>query len=166
MYTVFVILHLISVGVIIGLITTMIIGTALRKKVKGTPAEIASIRMGAITAPIMANIGSNGLLITGIVMTLLQYSFFPYGTFPWLAIKQTVFVVILLISFTMLMPRGKKILNMSNAELAGPNASKGASEELRTLVGKQYATVLFVALLVLINMTLGESKAMMWVTGQ
>ena len=64
----------------------------------------------------------------------------------------------------MLMPTGKKILALANTELAGPNAVRGASEELRALMGRQYATVMFVALLVLINMFLGESKAMMWVT--
>lgn len=166
MYTAIVVLHLLSVGVIVGLITQAIIGTALRKKVTGTPAEIASIRMGAIVSPIMANIGSNGLLITGIIMTLMQWSFFSYSTLPWLAIKQTIFVIILLISFTSLMPRGKKILNMANAEIAGPNAGRGASEELRKLVNAQYATVLFVGVLVLCNMILGESKAMMWAAGQ
>jgi hypothetical protein len=141
----------------------MIISTMLRKKVKGTPAEIASIRMGAIMAPIMANIGSNGLLITGIVMTAMNYSFFSFSTLPWLAIKQCLFMLILIISFAMLVPTGKKILALANAELTGPNAQRGASEELRTLVGRQYMTVMFVALLVLINMILGEAKSMMWV---
>ncbi len=165
-YTIFVILHILSVGVIIGLLVSTIIGTALRKKVMGTPAEIAAMRNGAVMAERMSMIGSNGILITGIVMTLLQYSFFPFGSFPWLAIKQVVFVIILAISFSMLMPNGKKIHKRADEELAGPNAARGASDDLRKMVNRQYAIVMFVALLVLINVTLGESKAMMWVTGQ
>ncbi|SRR5579883_844669 len=165
-YTLFVILHIISVGVIIGLIVSMIIGTALRKKVAGTPGEIAAMRNGAVMAERMSIIGSNGILITGIVMTLLQYSFFPFSTFPWLAIKQTVFAIILIISFSMLMPNGKRIHKKAEEELSSPNAAHGASDELRKMVNRQYAVAMFVAVLVLINISLGESKAMMWVTGQ
>ena len=164
MYTFFVILHIISVGIGVGLVTTMVVGTILRKKVKGTAAEIAAIRSGAMMAPIMGNLASVGLLITGAVITTMNYSWFPFSTFPWLAIKQCVFILLLLVSLFMLKPRGEKILKMATAELSSPNASRGASEELRALVGKQYATVLFIALLVLINISLGESKAMMWVT--
>jgi hypothetical protein len=166
MYTAIVVLHLLSVGVIVGLITSAIIGTAMRKKIAGTPAELAAIKNAATVTPIMANIGSNGLLVTGIIMTLMQWSFFSFSTLPWLAIKQSIFVLILIISFASLMPRGKKILNMAVAELGSPNAAKGASEELRKLVNTQYATTLFVGLLVLCNMILGESKAMMWAAGQ
>jgi hypothetical protein len=166
MYTAIVVLHILSAGVIIGLMTSAIIGTAMRKKIMGTPAELAAIKNAATVAPIMANIGSNGLLITGVILTLMQWSFFSFSTLPWLAMKQVIFVIILIISFASLMPRGKKILNMATAELAGPNAAKGASQELRKLVNTQYATTLFVAILVLCNMVLGESKAMMWVTGQ
>ena len=164
MYTVFVVLHLISVGIGVGLVVMTIIGTQMRKKVVGTPAEIAAIRSGAMMAPIMGNLATAGLLITGAVMTFMNYSWLPFSTFPWLAIKQCVFVVLLLVSFFMLKPRGEKILKMASAEISSPSAAQGASAELRALVGKQYATVMFVALLVLINMSLGESKAMMWVT--
>ena len=166
MYTLFVVLHLISVGVIVGLVTTMIIGTVLRKKVKGTPGEIAAIRSGAMMAPIMANIGSIGLLVTGVTMSWMNYSFFQFNSLPWLAMKQTIFVIIMAISGSVLAPTGKKILALSTAELATPGAAMGASSELRAMVSRQYAVVLFVAFLVLCNMILGESKAMMWVHPQ
>jgi hypothetical protein len=168
MYTFFVVLHIISSGVVVGLMAMAIIGTSLRKKVKGTIGELGAIRSGAIMAPIMANSGSIGLLVTGVVMTIMQYqsSFFAFSTVPWLAMMQTDFVVIMAISGAILMPNGKKILAKVSAELAGPNAAKGASEELRTLVNKQYALTLVVAFLLFIAIYLGESKAMMWVTAQ
>ncbi len=82
LYRSFVILHILSVGVLIGLFTVSVIGTSMRRKVAGTAAELASIRSGATMAPIMANIGSIGLLISGIIMTLMHYSFFPFATVP------------------------------------------------------------------------------------
>lgn len=166
LYTSFVVLHILSAGVVIGLITISIIGTQQRKKVTGTPAELASIRMAAITSPIMANIGSLGLLLSGVILTLLDYSFFPFGTLPWLALMQTDYLIIMAIAGAVLMPNGKKILAMAEAELASPNARNGASEELRAMVGKQYAVVLLTGLLVLIAVALGESKSLMWVTAQ
>jgi len=168
MYNFFVVLHIVSAGVIIGLITTAILGTSMRKKMKGTMGELGSIRSGAIMAPIMANIGSVGLLITGVVATIMQYnsSFFGFNTLPWLAMMQADYVIIMAISGAIMMPRGKKILALANAEMAGPNAAKGASEELRSLVNKQYTMTMVIAVLVFIAIYLGESKSMMWVTGQ
>ena len=135
---------------------------------KGTIAELGSIRSAAIMAPIMANIGSIGLLLTGVVMTIMTYnsSFFGFSTLPWLAMMQTDYVVIMAISGAIMMPRGKKILAMANAELASPNAAKGASETLRALVSKQYMWTMIIAVLVLIAIMVGESKDMMWLKVQ
>jgi len=167
-YTFFVVLHILSAGVVIGLLTMTIIATSMRKKMKGTAAEIGSIRGGAMMAPIMANIGSIGLLVTGVVMTIMQYnsSFFAFNTLPWLAMMQTDFVIIMAISGAVLMPNGKKILAKASAELAGPNAARGASEELLALVSKQFMISNIVGILLFIAVYLGESKSLMWVTGQ
>ncbi len=163
LYTTFVILHILSAGVIIGLIAISIIGTTQRKKVAGTIGELAAIRSAAITAPIMAQVGSIGLLVSGVVLTMLEYSFFPFNSLPWLALMQADFVIILAIAGAVLTPRGKKILAMAETELSGPSAHSGASEGLRSLVNKQYSIVLLVGALVVIAVALGESKSLMWV---
>ncbi|GEM_PF-1763974 len=164
-YTTFVVLHILSAGIVIGLITLSVIGASMRKKVRGTMGELAAIRSGAMISPIMANIGSIGLLVSGVVLTLLQYSFFPFGTMPWLALMQTDYVVIMAISGAFLAPNGKKILAAANAEIASPGAGSGASESLRSMVDRQYAVVMLVGFLVLLAVILGESKAMMWAAG-
>ncbi len=166
MYSFIVSLHIISAGIIIGLITNAILGTAMRKKIVGTPAELASIRTAAIMAPIMANTGSIGLLLTGVTLTLMQYSFFPFSTLPWLAVMQVDYLVIMAISGSIMMPTGKKILAMANSELSGPGAASGASNALRTLVAKQYTWTMILAVLFLIAILVGESKDMMWVKVQ
>jgi hypothetical protein len=168
MYTFWVVLHIISAGVIIGLITNAILGTAMRKKIKGTMAELGSIRSAAIMSPIMANIGSVGLLLSGVIATVMQYnsSFFGFNTLPWLAMMQTDYVIIMAISGAIMMPRGKKILAMATAELASPNAAQGASEELRSLVNAQYVWTMIIAVLVVLAIALGESKSLMWVGAQ
>jgi len=163
LYTLFVVLHILSAGVVIGLITVAVIGTAMRRKVQGTPGEIASIRSAAMMAPIMGNIGSIGLLVSGVALTLLQYSFFPFTSLPWLALMQTDFVIIMAIVGAIIAPRGKKILTMANAELSSSGAAQGASVELRALANKQYATIILIAVLVVIAVALGESKSLMWV---
>ncbi len=162
LYRSFVILHILSVGVLIGLFTVSVIGTSMRRKVAGTAAELASIRSGATMAPIMANIGSIGLLISGIIMTLMHYSFFPFATVPWLAVMQTDFLVIMAISGAILAPNGKKILALSTTELGSPLATNGASPELQALLRKQMMVQVLVAVLVLVAITMGESKSMTW----
>jgi hypothetical protein len=162
-YTFFVILHLIFVGMGVGITTLTIIGRINRKKAQGTIGELMMTRAMAMNGKIMGSMAIIGLLVTGVILTLMSYSFFPFSTLPWLALKQTVFVILMGAAFTGTIPRGEKIMKMASAELAGPNASKGASEELRKLMTRQYYSVLLIGFLVLINMTLGESKAMMWV---
>jgi hypothetical protein len=166
MYSFIVVLHIISAGVIIGLVTNAIMGTSMRKKMKGTISELGSIRSAAMMAPIMANIGSIGLLLTGVTLTLMQYSFFPFSTLPWLAIMQTDFLVIMAISGAVMMPNGKKILALANSELSGPGAAKGASDALRALVAKQFTWTMVLAVLFFIAMMAGESKSLMWVKVQ
>jgi hypothetical protein len=168
MYSFIVVLHIISAGVIVGLITNAILGTSMRKKIRGTHAELTSIRTAAIMSPIMAQIGSIGLLLTGVAMTIMTYnsSFFGFSTLPWLAMMQADYVVIMAISGAIMMPTGKKILAMANVELGSPTAAKGASESLRALVSKQYVWTIIIAVLVLLAMMLGESKDMMWVKVQ
>lgn len=164
MYTVFVILHLIFVGVAVGIVTVTIIGRVTGKKGRGTLAELIMIRSMAMMGKIMGSTALIGLLVTGVIMTAMNYSFFPFSTFPWLALKQCVYVVLMLVAITGTIPRGEKIFHMAVAELQGPNATAGASPELRALMSKQFATVIAIGVMVLINMSLGESKAMMWVS--
>lgn len=162
-YTLFVVLHIISAGAVVGIVLNTIIGTALRKKIAGTPAELGSIRMAAIMSPILGQIASIGLLVTGITMTIMQYnsSFFGFNTLPWLAMMQTDYVVIMAIVGALITPNGKKILAMANEELKAP--AHGASEGLLKLVNKQYALTMLLAVLTLLAIIFGESKSMMWV---
>jgi hypothetical protein len=166
MYTTLVVLHLISVGIGVGIVTLSIIGRVKGKAIRGTAAELIMYRSMAINGEIMGKLAIGGLLITGVAMSWMNYSFFPVNTLPWLFIKQCVFILLLIVAFTGTIPRGEKIKKMAMAELQSPNAAQGASEELRALISRQFATVIVIGILVLINMSLGESKAMMWVTGQ
>src|SRR5438445_2815831 len=120
-YTFFVILHLIFVGIGIGITTLAIIGRVNRKKAEGTLAELIMIRGMAVNGKIMGSMAIIGLLVTGVVLTLMSYSFFPFSTLPWLALKQCVFIVLMGAAFTGTIPRGEKIFKTATAELGGPN---------------------------------------------
>ncbi|HEX5315028.1 MAG TPA: hypothetical protein VFX22_00135 [Candidatus Kapabacteria bacterium] len=163
MYTFWVIIHIISAGVLVGLVATAVIGSTHAKKTKGSAAELGWIRTVETFVSIMARVGSAGILLSGVSLTLMTYSFFPFSGLPWLALMQADFVIMVVIGFGVMAPRGKKILAMTDAELAGPNAAMGASIELRAMVAKQEIFGRVMTILVIIAIALGESKAMMWV---
>src|SRR5438094_8694743 len=99
-YTLFVILHLIFVGIAVGIVTLTMISRNTRKKVHGTIAELYMIRGMAVNGKIMGTMAIVGLLVTGVILTLISYSFFPFSTLPWLALKQCIFIVLLGAAFT------------------------------------------------------------------
>jgi hypothetical protein len=115
----------------------------------------AQARLGTV----LGSLSGIGLLLTGGAYTgMMHLGWFPFGTLNWLAYKQVIFVILLLMSFLIVMPKGKKIDVLIASEMASPNASKGASNELRQMMGtlKSVGTLMF--LMVLANIVLGEWK--------
>jgi len=159
MYTVFVILHIICAGIWFSLgIVNMLLMTQAGKK-RGTAAELAHMSSQALCGRIMGMIGGIGILLTGGAITgIMSLGWFPFGTTNWLATKQTIFVILLILSFAVMMPKGKKIDAMIATESASPNASKGASSELRAAMGTLKTVGILMNLLVLTNIILGEWK--------
>ena len=164
MYTVFVILHIISAGTWIGLGVVTVLLTGLRKKAQGTLGELYLIRAGVLFGAVMGNIGGIGILITGGAMAGIRYSWFPFSTLPWLAIKQTIFVILLIMTFAIMVPKSKKIRAMSGEELGGKNPGGGASLALRTMMDQVHTIGMFMQMLILTNIILGEWQPMLWVT--
>ena len=165
MYTVFVILHILSAGVWIGLGVVTVLTNNFRQRAAGTLGELYLMRLTLICGSVMGNIGGIGILITGPAMAGIHgLPWFPFGTLPWLAIKQVVFLVVLLITFAIYVPRSKKIGRRIGEEMGGANPAMGASAELRTMFDRIVTVGMVVQILVLLNIILGEWQPMLWAT--
>ena len=97
--------------------------------------------------------GAIGILITGILMTSLNpgYGFFQFGANHWLAAKQVIMVVILLVIFVLIIPRAKKLRAAigNDLESSAPISKEGYENLIK--LGK---LGMIVGLLVVINFLL------------
>jgi hypothetical protein len=159
MSTVLLIFHIIFAGTWISLgIANMIIAGQAAKQ-RGTFAELPTMKIQALLGRVLGSVSGIGILLTGgAYVGMMHLGWFPFGTLNWLAIKQVDFVILLILSFAVMMPRGKKIDAMIASEMAGPNATKGASAELRKAMGLLKSIGGLMMLLVLLNIILGEWK--------
>lgn len=101
-----------------------------------------------------AHIGVVGILISGGAMVSLpsgpQWGWFPFEAYPWLAIKQVIFCVILVIVFGISIPVGVKLKKlMKSADTDTVN------DQERQQWKKAWLISLAVYLLVVVNSFLG-----------
>jgi hypothetical protein len=157
MYTFLVILHILSAGVWVSLGVVTIFLNSFRKRVAGTAGELYLMRALIMFGAIMGNIGGIGILITGGAMTgMVWHGWFDFGALPWLAAKQTIYVVLLIMTFAIMLPATKKARRSIGEEMAGLNPAGGASDVLRKQIDRLVAVGLFMQLLILTNIVLGE----------
>lgn len=157
MYTTFVVLHIICAGIWVALGVVAIFLNSFRKRVAGTAGELYLMRAIIMFGAIMGNIGGIGILVTGGAMTgMVWHGWFDFGTLPWLATKQTIFVVLLIMTFAIMLPASKKAGRMIGEEMAGLNPAGGASAGLRQAIDRVVAIGLFMQLLIITNIVLGE----------
>ena len=165
MYTLFVILHILSAGVFIGLGVVMVLSNRARVQSKGTAAELYYTRSMLRLLLAMGNIAGLGIFITSIVITSMSYAWFPFTTLPWLAIKQVNFLIMMALAGAIMVPTAKKAIVLMVQELTMPSYTSGASETLRAMVRKAFAIAMINQILILANVTLGEWKPMLWANG-
>ena len=161
MYTIFVILHILSAGVWIGLGVVTILTNNFRIRASGTLGELYLMRLTLICGSVMGNIGGIGILITGPAIAGIRHlPWFGFSEAPWLAIKQVVFLVVLAITFAIYVPRSKKIGRKIGEEMGGAHPATGASSELRTMFDHIVTIGMIIQVLVLLNIILGEWQPM------
>jgi hypothetical protein len=164
MYTFWVVLHIISAGAFIGMGFSTWITNGLRKGSAGTAGEFHYMRTLLQQARILGAIGALGVLITGAAAAgMAHLPWFAFDALPWLALKQAVWVLIALITGALMIPRAVRARKMIVSELTMPSASSGASPELKRTINQVVVVIYLIELLVVINVILGESQAMLWV---
>jgi hypothetical protein len=156
MYTVFVFLHVLSAAFWISLIPVMMLLGKMLDRVKGTPAELTIMRTIIGMGMLLGNLGGIGVLITGPALVgVAHYPWFPFGSEDWLAYKQVIYVIILLINFAVMIPLSKKVRKQLAEEMSGAGKGPGASDSLRALYKKTGTVGMIMSLLVLTNFILG-----------
>jgi hypothetical protein len=124
---------------------------------KGTPVELYNIQLEFGVGRFMGMGGGILLLLAGGAMTGIgKYPWFDFGDphFLWLSLKQTFYVIILILNFGFMMPVAKKAMPLIAKQLASGGAS-GATEEIRALAKKAALIGAIMGLLGLTNAILG-----------
>lgn len=157
MYNVFLFLHIICASMTIALMPFSIFMGKKTKRSKDTPAELYNIQTEFYISKTLGMIGGIGLLITGGGLAGVgHYPWFDFTGFPWLAWKQTFYILILAINFALMVPLAKKIMPMIAQRLSIGNV--GATDEIRALATKASMFGMIMTLLTLINTWLGATK--------
>ncbi|MCX6150681.1 MAG: hypothetical protein NTX22_09175 [Ignavibacteriales bacterium] len=98
-------------------------------------------------------IGMTGILITGIILisVLPYYSFFQFSVNHWLATKQVIMVILIILTFAVLIPKAKKVrTELSDDFESSVELLPSFYEKLRGL----WKIVTVINILVLINFLL------------
>ncbi len=126
------------------------------KKTKGTPAELQAIQMEFGIGRFMGMIGGLGLLVTGGALTgIAHFGWFDFTGYPWLAWKQTFYLLILVINFSTMVPTAKKAMPLVMKQLS---SGGGATDEIRALAARAAMIGITMNLLTIINTSLGVIK--------
>ena len=156
-YNIFLFLHIFFASMVLSLIPFGMFMKGRKARSKGTPVELYNIQMEFGVGRFMGMIGGIGLLVAGGAMAGIgKMPWFDFGNsaFLWLAVKQTVYVVVLILNFGFMMPVGKKAMPLIAQQLA-TGGSGGATEEIRALSAKASAIGMIMGLLGLTNAILG-----------
>jgi uncharacterized membrane protein len=149
-YPTLITLHIIFAGGwLISLITDIILKRFITRS-KGTNSEKVLIDLYLTATNLPGIISSSGILLTGILMILLNpgYGFFDMSANHWLATKQILMVVLLLIIFVFVIPAAKKIRNEINAEM---ESTSKISDDTYKYLSKIYKLNMTVNIIVVLN---------------
>jgi hypothetical protein len=158
MINLFRILHIFFASMTLALLPVALLLMGKMKRTKGTPAELVTMSNLNLLGKTMGMIGGIGILVTGGALTGIEsYKWFSFSDFPWLAWKQTFFVLILIINFAVVAPAGAKMTKLIDERMAAGETG-GATDEIRAL-GKRIGTFApLMNLLAIAAMALGTSK--------
>lgn len=153
LYPFLVVVHIISSVIWLGAFPAQLIIEKSLASAKGKPGErrLASVYLVLINIGGMA--GMSGILVTGILLVsiLPYYSFFNFSADHWLAAKQVIMVILLVLTFALIIPSGKKVRGLLGADLEN---NQPLSDEFYPALKKLSKVSLILNLLVLINFLL------------
>jgi hypothetical protein len=158
MINLFRIFHIFFASMLLALLPVALIMLGKMKRAEGTPAELTTMSNLNSIGKTLGLIGGIGMLVTGAALAGLQsYKWFAFSDYPWLAWKQTIYVVILLINFSIVVPASKKMTKLIDEKMAAGGAG-GATDEIKALGARIGMFAPVMNILAIVNMVLGTSK--------
>lgn len=126
-------------------------------KAKNSKGEIELISLYLKFVNLLGMIGAVGILVTGIWMILMDvgYGFFDFSGNHWLASKQIIMVVILILLGWKLIPTAKKVRLLISEEIKSPVDDKS---NVRENLKKLYSVSFQINLLVIINFLMAVTR--------
>ena len=127
-------LHIIFAGIwLINLITDSILKNKVKNELKNQSGG-QMISLYLTFANLLGMIGAIGILITGILLVSMNpgYGFFDMTSNHWLATKQIIMVVILILIFAIVIPTAKKVRSEIENNLA-ENSTEDLEKNLTKL---------------------------------
>ncbi len=153
-YQTIVTLHIIFAGIwLINFVTDSVLRSFINKE-KNIDKKVNNIRIYMKLVNLFGMIGTAGILVTGIVITILNpaYNFFEFTSNHWLVTKQLIMVFIFIILFAKLIPTAKS-LRLSLNDLT--------NTEFEALLKKLYKHTSSINILVIINFLMALSHRYM-----
>jgi hypothetical protein len=157
MYNIFLVIHIVCFSMVLALLPFNLFMKGRIKRSKGTPVELYNIQLEFSVGKFMGMVGGIGLLIGGAAMAgigKMPWFAFDNPTFLWLAIKQTLYIIILALNFSVMIPTGKKIMPLIATQMS-MGGGVGATDEIRALASKASMVGMIMGLLGLTNAILG-----------
>jgi len=149
-YPTLVTIHIIFAGGwLISFITDSILKKSISNKKNIFESKMVIILYLKVTNQ-LGMIGASGILFTGILMVILNpgYGFFSMSANHWLATKQILMVVLLLIIFVFIIPTARKIRNELQNNL---ETNQNSFEDINKYLTKLYKLNKIVNFIVLLN---------------
>jgi len=157
MINLFRIFHIFFASMLLALLPVSLLLLKRVKQTAGTPAQLIIMGNMNLIGGTLGLIGGLGMLITGGILVWLEsYKWFNFSEFPWLAWKQTIYVVILIINFSVVVPASKKLRPLIEQQLA--SGTGGATPEIRSLAQRIGKFAPIMNILAIVNLVLGASK--------
>jgi hypothetical protein len=130
------VIHILSAVVWLGYVPSDIVLRRQIKNSRGTSGEKNLISSYLVLTNVAGIIGMSGLLFTGIILVSVipYYFFFNFASNHWLAAKQVIMVVLIILVFAFLIPRAKKLRTvLSSEKLSQMPLSDQAHRDLKNL---------------------------------
>ncbi|MGD8778820.1 MAG: hypothetical protein PVH88_07640 [Ignavibacteria bacterium] len=153
-YQTIVTIHIIFAGIwLINFIADIVLKSFINQE-QNVDKKINNIKIYMKLVNLFGMIGASGILVTGIVITLLNsaYSFFEFSSNHWLVTKQIIMVFILIILFVKLIPTAKGLRLSLNEE---------GNSEYEFLLKKLFKQTSSINILVILNLLLALSHRYM-----
>ncbi|MCU0681197.1 MAG: DUF2269 family protein [Polyangiaceae bacterium] len=154
MYTLFLTLHVVSACVWFGVTPAQLVLRRASLARRDAPGEVALMGAFARLAFVAGNVGGIGIALSGVGLVWAGHlPWFAFGAVPWLATKQTLYVLILAINFVAVVPTAKRA-----RALLGAAPAAGAGDEVRSEFERLHRLGFVIQALVFAALVLGVSR--------